>query len=133
MGQVLSDATHYSQAVRLPTSPPTIKTSGQGGLDPTTGKIEATADSIKSQVDQAFANIETVLKAAGSAGWSDVYLVRMFYVVKEVTREEYLALGGEIMRTWCVGHRPLLTAVEVKDLALEGMRVEIEVEAMLKG
>ena len=139
----LSDRTHYSQAVYLPTSPPTIKTSGQGPWDPSspTGSISTPQSRAElfAQVDRAFSNVEATLQSAGSKGWGDVYLARMFYVVpgeyggEEWKRgmEEVVEVGGEVLRKWCPGHRPLLTAVEVKGLAAEGMRVEVEVEAML--
>lgn len=140
VGQRLSDKTHYSQAVRLPTTPPTIKTSGQGGWNPSTGEFPDASkpDGIRQQIDLAFANLETTLKAAGSKGWSDVYLVRMFYVIDgERDGEQWkqqvdlvLEAGGEALRKWCPEHRPLLTGVEVRGLAAKGMRVEIEVEAL---
>ena len=141
VGQQLSDKTHYSQAVRLPTTPPTIKTSGQGGWDPSTGEFPdaSKSDGIRNQIDQAFANVETTLKAAGSKGWSEVYLARMFYVIDgerdgEVWKaelEKVLQAGGDVLRKWCPEHRPLLTAVEARALAAEGMRIEVEVEALL--
>jgi enamine deaminase RidA (YjgF/YER057c/UK114 family) len=33
------------------------------------------------------------------------------------------------LKKWCPEHRPILTAVGVRQLGLEGMRVEVEVEA----
>lgn len=143
VGQALSDKTHYSMAVRVPTNPPTIKTSGQGGWDSTTGEFPPnphTLEGMRAQFDQAFANVELALKAAGSKGWSDVYLARMFYVLDgerdsepwKTTVEDMLQAGGETMRKWCPNHRPLLTAVEVRALAAANMRVEVEVEALLQ-
>lgn len=37
----------------------------------------------------------------------------------------------ESMKKWAPNHMPLLTFIEVKGLALEAMRIEIEVEALL--
>lgn len=136
-GQLLSDTTHYSQAVRLPTTPPTIKISGQGGWDPTTGAM--ISPDASQQIERAFANVDLMLRHAGAKGWSEVYLARMFYVLDgERDGEEWkkglevvLEAGGEALRKWCPGHRPALTAVEVRGLALEGMRVEVEAEALV--
>lgn len=143
--QNLTEKTHYSQAVRLPTNPPTVKISGQGPWDPdsTDGAITAPTNrsELYAQVDRAFSNVALTLQSAGSKGWEDVYLARMFYVVgageygseewaKEL--EEVVDVAGEVLRKWCPGHRPLLTAVEVRGLAAPGMRVEVEVEAILK-
>lgn len=144
MGETLSNQNHYSQTVRLPTNPPTIKISGQGGWDPVAQKIAppTTPDLLRQQIDQAFSNVELALKNAGSRGWSDVYLVRAFYVVDgeagtgETWKEQMewaVGTAAEGMRKWCgPEHRPVLTAVEVKGLAAEGMKIEIEVEALLQ-
>lgn len=126
----LSDNSHYSQAVRLPGNPNLIKISGQGGWDPQSGVIEppTSAEALTRQVEQAFANVDAVLKDAGSkGGWSDVYLARIYLVDR---KDEGLVSGMvAALRKWCPEHRPLLTAFEVKGLALEGMRIEVEVEA----
>ncbi len=134
-GTHLSTINHYSQAVRLPTTPPTLKISGQGGWDPITGDIldPVSADNIAQQIDQAFANVDEVLRNAGSKnGWGDVYLARVYSVelnAFEGTAKKALAQG---LKNWCQGHKPLLTAVEVKALYGEKMRIEIEVEALVE-
>ena len=126
----LSSQFHYSQAVRLPGTPNLIKLSGQGGWDPETGTIEppTTPEALARQVEQAFANVDAVLKDAGSKrGWGDVFLARIYMV--ELKDEGLMSGAVQALRKWCPDHRPVLTAVEVKGLALEGMRVEVEVEA----
>lgn len=42
--------------------------------------------------------------------------------------EETMAHLVRNLRTWCPGHQPILTGVEVKGLAF-GMKVEMEVAA----
>ena len=78
--------------------------------------------------NQAFKNVETVLQASGSRGWADVYLVRVYIVGQE---DGLIPLTGKTLGEWCPDHRPILTCVEVKNLGFEGMRVEVEVEALL--
>jgi enamine deaminase RidA (YjgF/YER057c/UK114 family) len=129
-GQILSDNSHCSQAVRLPGNPSLIKTSGQGGWDQYTGEYPPTntPEGLAKQVDQAFANVDLNLRTAGSKnGWGDVYLVRVYVLG---THDEGLVTGlAAALRKWCPTHCPLLTAVEVKGLAFEEMRIEVEVEA----
>lgn len=121
--QTLTDENNYSQAVRLPNN--TIKISGQGGWNSTTGSLLPPSE----QIPQAFRNIDLVLKNAGSRGWEDVYLVRVYRVMHG---DE---IAGQLVRTlgeWAP-HKPLLTVVHVAGLAGREMRVEIEVEAILQG
>ena len=120
----------YSQAVRLPGN--ILKISGQGGWDPSSGNIPAptSAEAISDQVARAFANVDDVLRAAGSSrGWGNVYLVRAYLVGMEDFDGAAVTATKEGLQKWCPDHRPVLTAVEVKGLALKGMRIEIEVEA----
>lgn len=102
-GQVLSDTTHYSQVVRLPTTPPTLKLSGQGGWDPDTGAIEpaTTPELLATHIDQAFANVETVLKGSKSS-WQDVYLVRAYMVGQE---DGIVEMAASALKKWCPHHR----------------------------
>lgn len=133
-GAQLAQQFYYSQAVRLPTTPPTIKIAGQGGWDPKTGEIPPPndPDSISAQVDLAFSNVDDVLRTAGSKnGWRDVYLVRAYLVDMEAHEGAMVNAAVESLKKWCSGHQPVLTAVEVKGLALDGMRIEVEVEALL--
>ncbi|KAL1586284.1 hypothetical protein WHR41_05544 [Cladosporium halotolerans] len=114
---------HYSQAVRIGN---TIKTSGQGGWHPTTEPISISSN-LDTEIDQAFANVDLALKTAGGKGWSQVYSVRSFHVALD---EQTTAAMVSNLRKWCgEDHMPIWTEIGVSTLALEAMRVEIEVEA----
>ena len=136
-GALLSDLNHYSQAVRLPTSPPIIKCSGQGGWNPDAEDfnealtLPSTKELVRQQVSQAFANVELTLKTAGCRGWSDVYLVRAYMVSGSNELMEIMQATADALRRCCPEHRPVLTVVEVKALADPRMCVEVEVEALL--
>ncbi|KAK4185311.1 endoribonuclease L-PSP [Podospora australis] len=124
-GDTLSDQFHYSQAVRVENR---IEISGQGGWDPKTGTIP---EDIAEEIDQAFSNVDLVLKTAGGKGWSQVYRINAYITAGGFT-EEGLGAFAASMKKWCgPDHRPLLTAIGASQLAFEEMRVEIEVVALL--
>ena len=129
-GQHLSDISHYSQAVRIPSNTTLIKLSGQGGWDQETWEYEppTSPEALARQVDKAFANVDVNLRTAGSKkGWGDVYLARVYMVG---IKEEGLSKGVvDALKKWCPNHRPLFTAIGVEALVSERMRVEVEVEA----
>lgn len=127
----------YSQAVRVGD---TIECSGQGmrgylflefkltiywagGWDPQTGECKTDIDD---QIDQAFANVELALKDAGGRGWQQVFRVRSYHVPLDDK-----ALEGMVrnFKKWLPDHQPIWTCVGVVNLALPGMKVEIEVVA----
>ncbi|PGH27626.1 hypothetical protein AJ80_00639 [Polytolypa hystricis UAMH7299] len=110
-GEQLSDHTHYSQAVR--------------GWDLTTGAVPV---DFGQQIDQAFANVEHILQHAGGKGWEQVYKVRCYFAPLDMADEHHLVRN---LKTYCPNHRPILTAVGVEKLALENMKIEIEVVAHL--
>ncbi|KAJ5864799.1 YjgF-like protein [Penicillium soppii] len=110
---------HYSQAVKIGN---TIKTSGQGGWD-IHGKI--TPD-IHAQVSTAFQNVENALKSVDSRlSWQNVYAVRSYHT--NVT-ETFDIVTSNFKHT-LPNHRPIWTCVEIAKLGIEGMVIEIEVEA----
>ena len=96
-----------------------------GGLDLTT---EVIPSDLESEVNQAFANVQHTLEHAGGKGWAQVYKVRIY---AEPLNEEMLELVVRNLRKHCPNHQPLLTVVGVSKLALEGMRIEVEVGAHL--
>ncbi|KAL3432507.1 Endoribonuclease L-PSP/chorismate mutase-like protein [Aspergillus tetrazonus] len=110
----------YSQAVRVGN---TIHLSGQGGWDTQTQTISS---SVPHQIDQAFANIDAILRAAGGKGWSQVYKVRSYHLALDAEAQGSMV---KIFGKWMPEHRPLWTCVQVGRLAGDGMKVEIEVEA----
>jgi enamine deaminase RidA (YjgF/YER057c/UK114 family) len=112
---------HYSQAVVLGN---TIKTSGQGGWD-SNGRVAASASE---QVDLAFKNVDKALQAVDSGlSWKNVYAVRSYHINIDETAELVIAKFKNEMGD----RRPIWTCVEVSKLGIEGMVVEIEVEAAL--
>ncbi|CBF82503.1 RidA family protein [Aspergillus nidulans FGSC A4] len=110
----------YSQAVRVGN---TIHLSGQGGWDTQT---QAISSSVPRQTDQAFANIDAILHAAGGKGWSQVYKVRSYHLALDAEAQDSMARNFD---KWIPEHKPLWTCVQVGRLAGDGMKVEIEVEA----
>ena len=82
-GEYISNLNHYRQAVRIPANATLIKISGQGGWDPETGDVEPanSAAALERQVEQAFANVDRTVRAAGGTkGWGDLYLARVYFV-----------------------------------------------------
>ncbi|GAA5893595.1 hypothetical protein JCM6882_007859 [Rhodosporidiobolus microsporus] len=133
-GEELTNLFNYSQSVAIPASALIIKLAGQGGWSPSSffelpGPPSDEA-AHKTQVKQAFDNVERALAAAGVAeGWKAVYCMRSYSVdigkTQEAITEELKARCGE-------GHKPIWTALGVRALASEEMLVEIEVEAVLQ-
>ncbi|KAB8220939.1 Endoribonuclease L-PSP/chorismate mutase-like protein [Aspergillus novoparasiticus] len=105
-GEHMREVLSYSQAVR--------------GWDLNTRKVHT---DLGEEVNQAFANVELALKDAGGRGWSQVYRVRIFIVH---TNDEVIALLVQNFQRWMPDHKPVFTCVGVNELALEGMRIEIE-------
>jgi enamine deaminase RidA (YjgF/YER057c/UK114 family) len=69
------------------------------------------------------------LKEAGGKGWSEVYKVWVYVAPWND------ALMPELVRNlkrYCPDHAPALTGFGVQQLAIPGMRVEIEVKAHVK-
>jgi enamine deaminase RidA (YjgF/YER057c/UK114 family) len=129
---------HYSQAVVLPTG--IVKLSGQGGWDPVTGSLSpATKEGeesstqfldVPTQIENALGSIETLLRDAGcSNGWSDVYQIRSYHT--NLDSDAFFTMVAKIKEKCGEAHRPIWTAVGIDRLGLEGMKVEVEVEAIL--
>jgi enamine deaminase RidA (YjgF/YER057c/UK114 family) len=115
-----SDTFHYSQAVKVGNI---VKTSGQGGWD-AEGKI---ASDPKKQVELAFGNVEKALQAADkSLSWKNVYAVRSYHTNIDETADFVIGNFRRVMPD----RRPVFTCVEISKLGIEGMVVEIEVEAL---
>ncbi|KAF4835621.1 RutC family protein [Colletotrichum tropicale] len=64
----------YNQAVRMENQ---IFISGQGGHDRVTGKHSRDIDE---HIDQAFENVDFVLRDAGGKGWERVFIVRSYHI-----------------------------------------------------
>ncbi|KAL4753421.1 hypothetical protein BDW72DRAFT_168992 [Aspergillus terricola var. indicus] len=118
--RALSNSHAYSQAVRVGN---TIHLSGQEGWNAQTQTISS---SVPDQIDQAFANINALLRATGGKGWSQVYKVRSYHLTLDVEAQDSMVRN---FGKWMPEHKPLWTCVQVGRLAGDGMKVEIEVEA----
>lgn len=100
-----------------------IFVSGQGGVDPTTGKLAGPG--VPEQTAQCLKNVQTILQAAGSdlkyALRCGVFLMDM----KEFSQmnEVYAKTFGD--------HRPARTTIQAAGLPGDGMRVEIDCVAYL--
>jgi len=97
--------------------------SGQGATDPATGQLAG--PDVATQTAQCLANVETILKAAGSSLQHvlrcGVFLVDMaeFPQMNEV----YARVFGE--------HKPARTTIQAAALPGKGLRVEIDAIAYI--
>ena len=117
-----SKAFHYSQAVKVGNI---VRISGQGGWD-AEGNMASTASK---QVELALENIEKALQSVDkSLLWSNVYAIRSYHTNFDESAD--LCIDG--WRRVMPNHRPVWTCVEITKLGIEGMQVEIEVEALVE-
>lgn len=95
-----------------------IFVSGQGAVDPDTGKL--VGPDVESQTEQVFKNIQTILEAAGS----DLkHILRCGVFLADI--HEFSKMNAVYERVMD-GHRPARTTVQVAKLPMEGLRVEID-------
>jgi len=95
-----------------------IFVSGQGAVDPKTGKLAG--DDVESQTEQVFKNIEAILKAAGS-GLDKVVRCGVFLTdMREFPRM------NSVYERMMAGNRPVRTTVQAAALPMEGLKVEID-------
>ncbi|AFS78978.1 endoribonuclease L-PSP [Gottschalkia acidurici 9a] len=99
-----------------------IYTSGQLGLDPSTGEIVKT--SIQDEARQSLQNVKAVLEEAG-ASLSDVVKTTVF--VKDLNQ---FALINEVYSEFFSENKPARSCVEVARLPKDG-NIEIEAIAIL--
>lgn len=110
---------HYSQAVKIGNI---VRTSGQGGWD-ADGKI--TPD-LNKEIKTAFGNVLKAIQAVDSRlGFDNIYAIRSYHLDMDVSFDVMTAQFKELFPN----HRPIWTCVQIGKLGLEGMQVEIEVEA----
>ncbi|KAI1800398.1 YjgF-like protein [Daldinia bambusicola] len=118
-GEWAREAKNYSQAIRVGDN---IFLSGQGGWDRTSLTIK---ENLKDEVEQAFDNVDHVLKHAGGKGWSQVYRVMTYSTDIKATHDHIVENFKRLMPD----HQPVWTEVGVKALGLDTMHIEIEVQA----
>ncbi|GKT40570.1 RuvB-like helicase 1 [Colletotrichum spaethianum] len=112
---------HYSQAVKLGNI---VRTSGQGGWD---AKGEITPD-LEKQISVAFENVLKALKAVDSRlSFDSIYAIRSYHIDMDTSFNVMTAQFKKLFPK----HRPIWTCIQIGKLGLEGMQVEIEVEAEL--
>ena len=94
-----------------------IFVSGQGGTDPSTGRI---ADDVEQQTEQVLKNIQAILEAAGS---SLQHVLRCGVFLLDMG--EFKKMNAVYARMFR-DHRPARTTVQVAGLPGDGLRVEID-------
>jgi 2-iminobutanoate/2-iminopropanoate deaminase len=97
--------------------------SGQGATDPATGQLAG--PDVATQTAQCLANVETILKAAGS---SLQHVLRCGVFLAEMAEfpqmnEVYARVFGD--------HRPARTTIQAAALPGQGLRVEIDAIAYI--
>jgi 2-iminobutanoate/2-iminopropanoate deaminase len=98
-----------------------IYTAGQIALDPAT--MEVVAGDVKAQTERVMANLQAVLKAAGS-DLSKVVKTTVFLQ----TMDDFAAMN-EVYARWFGDHRPARSTVAAAGLP-RNVRVEIEIVAV---
>ena len=107
----------YSQAVK---AAGLVFVSGQGPFDPTSGAIVGTT--IQEQTRQALANVEAILRAAGS---SMANVVNASFILRDP--EDFAGMNEEWVR-WFPSDPPARQGAK-HPLAVDGLRISIAVVA----
>ncbi|HEY8521163.1 MAG TPA: RidA family protein [Gammaproteobacteria bacterium] len=114
----------FSQAIEVSNASRVLYCAGQASVDEE-GRPVHPGD-IRKQIEQAFDNLETVLKAAGF-GLANV--VRLNYYTTDV--EAFLSAGDVIgARLGAAGCAPPGTLLGVSKLAFPGLMIEMEATAV---
>lgn len=112
---------HYSQAVKLGSI---VRTSGQGGWDEH-GNV---ASDLEKQIQIAFENsLKAIKDVDGRLEFEHIYAVRSYHLDMDASFDTMTSTFKKIFPN----HRPIWTCIQIGKLGLEGMQVEIEVEAQI--
>lgn len=87
-----------------------------GGWDLKTGEISR---DLKTQIEQAFKNVDHNLKDAGGKGFEQVFRINSYHVP---LNDEALALMVEQFAKWMPNHKAIWTCLGVQRLGLDDMR-----------
>jgi enamine deaminase RidA (YjgF/YER057c/UK114 family) len=114
----------FSQAIEVTNGSRVLYVAGQASVDDQGKPVHA--GDMRKQIEQAFRNLETVLKASGY-GLANV--VRLNYYTTDV--EAFLAAGDVFgSRLAAAGSQPPGALLGVAKLAFPGLMVEIEATAV---
>lgn len=114
----------YSHVAEITGPARLILCSGQGGE---TQDGELSAD-FRTQLKQAFANVNTALAAAGATPHD---VTRLVVLVVDHTEEKLTAFIEDQAEAFGADVKPACTLIPVPRLALDGMQIEIEATAAL--
>ncbi|TPX15287.1 uncharacterized protein E0L32_004564 [Thyridium curvatum] len=119
--ETIADEYHYSQAVKLGS---VVRTSGQGGWDE---QFNITSD-LEKQIETAFSNVLKALKAVDSRlEFDHIVAIRSYHLDMDASFNVMTAAFKKLFPN----HRPIWTCIQIGKLGIEGMQVEIEVEALI--
>lgn len=119
--ETIADEYHYSQAVKLGS---VVRTSGQGGWDE---QFNITSD-LEKQIETAFNNVLKALKAVDSRlEFDHIVAIRSYHLDMDASFNVMTAAFKKLFPN----HRPIWTCIQIGKLGIEGMQVEIEVEALI--
>jgi 2-iminobutanoate/2-iminopropanoate deaminase len=112
----------FSQGIEVTNASRVLYCAGQASVDDTGKPVHA--GDMRKQIDQAFRNLESVLKASGY-GLANV--VRLNYYTTDV--EAFLA-AGDVVGNHLAGSQPPGTLLGITKLAFPGLMIEIEATAV---
>ena len=111
----------FSQGIETTNASRVLYCAGQAAVDGNGNPLHA--GDMRKQLEQAFDNLETVLKAAG---YGVAHVVRLNFYTTDV--EAFLA-AGDIVGKRLAGSQPPGTLLGISKLAFPGLMVELEATA----
>lgn len=100
--------------------------SGTAAIDGA-GDVVAPGDA-PAQLEHVYGTLSELLGAVGG-GFED--LVRLRLITEPLTDEEYLDVVRVRQRYLEAGHEPASTVIEAADVGVEGMRLEVDADAVI--